>query len=251
MLERYDAACVSYLSILSEWATRIPGDWRNLRHLGFLRDYSRYCDLVVSHASGGRVLDWGAGNGHVSYLLRSTGNFKSVNSFVVNGDDRTIEFLRDGLDLSVVNSLDKAKLPYEDGSFDCVISSGVLEHVVEYGGSLDSTLGEIRRVLKPGGVFICWRLPFAFSIWEYFRHARCEWYHEDRYTPLRVKSLMSNSGFLLSELHLDGLGFVAMRASLRRSVLGHKAVDAVELFFNAHPSSHFLLNDICFVASKL
>jgi SAM-dependent methyltransferase len=249
-MDNFDYHCKLYLNSLNEWKSRLPNDWKNLRHIGYLRDYRRYIDLVVSHASGSRVLDWGAGNGHVSYLLKKSVKFKAISSFLVNADDQTINFLRNALDLSVVNSLDKIKLPYEDGAFDCVLSSGVLEHVTEYGGSLESTLGEIRRVLKPGGIFICWRLPFSFSIWEYFRYSRAEWYHEDRYTPLRVKSLVRNAGFELTEIRLDGLGFVAIRAALRRSLLGHKAVNAAEIFFDAHPSSHLLLNDICFVAAK-
>lgn len=56
-------------------------------------------------------------------------------------------------------------LPFADNSFDKVICAEVLEHIHDY----QSILGEIRRVLKPGGVFavsvprffpewICWRL---------------------------------------------------------------------------------------------
>lgn len=88
----------------------------------------------MSHASGGRVLDWGAGNGYVSYLLKKSVKFNSITSFLVNADIQTINFLSNGLDLSVVNSLERVHLPYEDEEFECVISSGVLEHVVEYGG---------------------------------------------------------------------------------------------------------------------
>ncbi len=40
------------------------------------------------------------------------------------------------------------RLPFFDGQFDCVISTQVLEHVLD----LESTFREIHRVLKPGGV---------------------------------------------------------------------------------------------------
>ena len=250
MLNYFDDHCVSYLNSLHEWRSRLPNDWKNLRHIGYLRDYRKYLDLVVQHASGGNVLDWGAGNGHCSYLLKKSGEFNSISSFLVNADNQTVDFLRNELDLNVVNSLERVHLPYNDGAFDCVISSGVLEHVVEYGGALESTLSEIFRVLTPGGVFVCWRLPFSFSIWEYFRYARSDWCHEDRYTPLRVKSLMRNFGFEVTKISLDGLGFVAMRAALRRSLFGNKAVESAEHFLDAHSSCHLLLNDICFVAVK-
>ncbi len=57
------------------------------------------------------------------------------------------------------------KLPFADATFDCVIISEVLEHLHEDG----SALGELSRVLKPGGVLaasvpregpeaLCWAL---------------------------------------------------------------------------------------------
>jgi 2-polyprenyl-6-hydroxyphenyl methylase/3-demethylubiquinone-9 3-methyltransferase len=41
-------------------------------------------------------------------------------------------------------------LPYEDGSFDAVVCVDVLEHVAD----LKKTIGEIVRVLAPGGLFL-------------------------------------------------------------------------------------------------
>lgn len=52
-----------------------------------------------------------------------------------------------------------APLPFADHSFDMVISRFVLEHVQD----LEQLLGEICRVLKPGGIFrFC--VPHALSI---------------------------------------------------------------------------------------
>jgi 2-polyprenyl-6-hydroxyphenyl methylase/3-demethylubiquinone-9 3-methyltransferase len=41
------------------------------------------------------------------------------------------------------------RIPYEDGSFDLVLASSVMEHVED----LRQALAEIHRVLRPGGVF--------------------------------------------------------------------------------------------------
>ena len=60
-------------------------------------------------------------------------------------------------------------LPFDDNSFDKVICAEVLEHIGDY----ESVLGEIKRVLKPGGIFaasvpryfpewICWQLSDAY-----------------------------------------------------------------------------------------
>lgn len=49
------------------------------------------------------------------------------------------------------NAFDCHQIPYEDACFDLVIAN----HVLFYCGELTSVLSEIRRVLKPGGMFIC------------------------------------------------------------------------------------------------
>jgi len=50
--------------------------------------------------------------------------------------------------LTVQSSGDK--MPFEDASFQTVISNSVLEHIPD----LDAVLLETARVLKPGGMFI-------------------------------------------------------------------------------------------------
>jgi len=42
-------------------------------------------------------------------------------------------------------------LPFEDNTFDIVYAANVLHHV-----DFDLTLDEIKRVLKPDGMFVCW-----------------------------------------------------------------------------------------------
>ncbi len=44
-------------------------------------------------------------------------------------------------------SLDPYRLPFDDGSIDCVVSDQVFEHVMDY----DACIAEIRRVLKSDG----------------------------------------------------------------------------------------------------
>jgi SAM-dependent methyltransferase len=94
------------------------------------------------------VLDIGCGNGEVLELLRSM----SAQPF--NGH---------GLDLgaSVVEKLRRKgltgcrhdagePLPYADGSFDTVVCSEVIEHIVD----VDRLVCEARRVLRPGGALL-------------------------------------------------------------------------------------------------
>ena len=64
------------------------------------------------------------------------------------------------------------ELPFPDASFDCVIISEVLEHL----GEDERALGEISRVLKPGGTLaasvprrgpetVCWALSKRYRTW--------------------------------------------------------------------------------------
>jgi SAM-dependent methyltransferase len=56
------------------------------------------------------------------------------------------------------------RLPYEDGVFDAVIASGVLEHVpMDY-----ESLKELNRILRPGGRLIIAYLPNRFSVQEWW-----------------------------------------------------------------------------------
>jgi SAM-dependent methyltransferase len=68
--------------------------------------------------------------------------------------DRHLELTRlnfdlEGLPIDLVKA-DAVKLPFDDGTFDCVHSFGVLHHIPDVGAVLE----EIRRVLKPGGVLL-------------------------------------------------------------------------------------------------
>jgi SAM-dependent methyltransferase len=47
---------------------------------------------------------------------------------------------------------DMRDMPFADGSFDAAASSAAIDHLDT--GDLHTTLGEVRRVLKPGGQFL-------------------------------------------------------------------------------------------------
>lgn len=114
------------------------------------------------------VLDVGCGNGQLLLALHrhlpglidrpvSLSGFDVDDSRVQRSDffHRTIDLLeRDapGMDwkgaLSQVGT--KSPWPYNDGSFDVVVSNQVLEHVSD----IDFFIDQTRRVLRPGGVSI-------------------------------------------------------------------------------------------------
>jgi SAM-dependent methyltransferase len=95
-------------------------------------------DLGVPLSKDMRILDWGCGVGVLVAEGRAAG-------YDVVGCD----FDANGAHLSAIRAQDY-RLPYPDHSIDVVISNQVLEHVMDYDGSL----AELRRVLKPGGAFL-------------------------------------------------------------------------------------------------
>jgi ubiquinone/menaquinone biosynthesis C-methylase UbiE len=53
-------------------------------------------------------------------------------------------------DRAVVSTGDASQIHAADGSFDAVFDFGIIHHVVEW----EKAVREVRRVLKPGGIFI-------------------------------------------------------------------------------------------------
>jgi len=95
--------------------------------------------------AGARVLEIGTGAGVISSeLARAAGPDGDVHS--IDTMDTRLE--KDGYDFQLTSGV---KLPYDDASFDVVVSNHVIEHV---GARTDQQvhLDEIRRILRPGGV---------------------------------------------------------------------------------------------------
>jgi SAM-dependent methyltransferase len=96
---------------------------------------------------------------------------------------------------------DGRHLPFEDASFDTVVSTEVLEHTPDPAG----LVAEMARVLRPDGIMIL-TAPFAFRLHE-------EPHDYFRYTPHGLSSLLGRVGLRIVETRPFGSVF---------SVVGHK-----------------------------
>lgn len=172
------------------------GDLLQYRRLATAHQYTRLYRLVAEHLpAGAKVLDWGCGNGHVSYALRRLGYDVSGYSFEDFGLRR---YLGDDYRFARGTADEPSSLPFSDASFDGVMSVGVLEHVRETGGDELASLHEIRRVLRPGGVFLCYHLPNRFSLIEALnRRFPSKHSHQFRYTRSDIESMCRLSGLEL------------------------------------------------------
>lgn len=96
--------------------------------------------------SGVMILDFGCGTGRIVHKLREVG-YKAYGC-----DFKFKEYFSETESLSnlnIIRLINTApyKLPFDDNTFDIVLSDQVFEHVQNY----SETLAEISRVLKPDG----------------------------------------------------------------------------------------------------
>jgi len=112
------------------------------------------------------------------------------------------------------SAAEPVKLPYADASFDAVASIGVLEHVRQTGGNEPATLQEIERVLRPGGVFVCYHFPNRASWIELAASLRRgKHHHPYRFARADVERLTRDAGLEL--LHVERYALLP-RNSLQR-----------------------------------
>jgi len=168
--------------------------------------YEKFTQLVPA---GSSVLDWGCGDGHFSYFLLKNGckvnafSLKPVEEFHWKGCSILQKFNTQYGSLFSFKEAhcdDPVILPYPDETFDAVASIGVLEHVRQAGGDELKSLLEIRRLLKPGGLFLCFHFPNQFSWIEALaRKIPSKLFHPYRYTIKDIEALNLSVNFKLEE----------------------------------------------------
>ncbi len=125
-----------------------------------------------------RVLDIGSGNGGLGIALTRAG--ANVSGIDVETDLHAISKMYAEAEGVAVDFrlYDGTRMPFEDATFDFIISISVLEHVDDP----ETILKEAHRVLKPGGIFF---LAFPNRLWPKETHSGL-W--GITYLPYRVAS---------------------------------------------------------------
>lgn len=127
-----------------------------------------FLDVLGLKSDIKNVLDVGCGLGEFGDMLTSSYGFRVT---YVDGADHCIAYLKNAGKTCYQVDLEKEKLPFEDNSFDVVVSLEVIEHL----WNTTHYLNEIRRVLVDDGVLIittpnynCWRrrVTSLFGRWE-------------------------------------------------------------------------------------
>ena len=168
--------------------------------------YKRQVSLLVQHYKNinrerhdVKVLDWGAGKGHITYLLKLAGFDVTSCDLDVNVDDSSFGQatpIIEEQNIEVVALKHGHKLPFDEATFDLVVSFGVLEHVNDD----QKSLIEIRRILKHDGRLFFTFLPYHLSWTQKIAHLRKNYYHDHLYSLKKIRTLAERANFTVEHL---------------------------------------------------
>jgi ubiquinone/menaquinone biosynthesis C-methylase UbiE len=178
----------------------------------------RRLEQIAPIAPGARVLDVGAAGGAFAVACAQLG-YDCLGVEPSDGARKNAALLAKRLGVPIRLVAGSAEsIPVESAAFDVVHAASVIEHVAR----LDEAIAEIRRVLKPGGVFwfnaasaLCPRQAeirgFPLFGWypDRLKRAIMEWVKDARpelvaysrtpavnwFTPSRARALLARHGF--------------------------------------------------------
>lgn len=161
----------------------------------FAEALPRYEFIAKKIVSGMSALNIGVGRGGLEGVLLEKGVVVSS----LDPSESAIDGLRKQYGLGERAQAGFSQcIPFPDGQFDVVVMSEVLEHLTDE--ILNSTLAEIRRVLKPGGCFIGTvpaneNLPDNRTVCPCCGEIFHRWGHVQSFSPRRLHEVLSANNF--------------------------------------------------------
>jgi len=126
------------LTSFRRWGTR---SWEDATVLNYANIEAAISD------TGGKLLDLGCDDGERTMRFAAAAGASEI--FGVEFIPERAAIAR-GRGIETVEQSLETPLPFEDRSFDVILSNQVIEHLFD----TDTFVGEIRRLLKPGGVSV-------------------------------------------------------------------------------------------------
>lgn len=137
----------------------------------FIRTSIFKCIQDNMHLFSGKLLDAGCGKmPYRSYIVSNS----AVSKYIGLDIENSLEY---DANIKPDVTWDGNTMPFEDNSFDCILSTEVLEHCFDFRNYIKESL----RVLKPGGHFF-FTVPYLWPLHETP--------HDNfRYTPFALKTV--------------------------------------------------------------
>jgi SAM-dependent methyltransferase len=177
-------------------------------------------DIKRRLPAAANVLDWGCGMGQMTYLMKRRG--LRVTSYDVRSAGDMLADVPLTHTFERIVSQEPTRLPFDNSSFDAVLSCGVLEHVDEFSevGNERKSLGEIARVLRTGGLLLIYQLPQR-DAWQESIIRRCKlgYAHPRRYATAEIVGMLKQASFVVREIRRANLipkNLTGMPAALRK-----------------------------------
>lgn len=177
-----------------------------------------YFDRVAPNWTGLEVLDLGCGGGFMAEpLARRGARVTGVDPSVASLEAARKHAQAQGLDIDYREGIGEA-IPLEDRSIDRVVCMDVLEHVQD----LKKVLAEVRRVLRPHGLFFFdtvnrnWlsRLLAVTVVEDILRVIPKGTHDPDKFIrPAEMRHHLENSGFTVKDAFV-GMGPVGVNRRL-------------------------------------
>lgn len=163
---------------IKEKACKIePNNWyltqSELTTLGY-KHIAKEIAKFIPPSTNKKILDWGGGMGILTFFIEKLGYTSFYYDFKYGGPVYDLFFKT--LKSPKVFAEDPIKLPFEDSTFDGVVSCGVLEHVQD----TFSSINEVIRILKPGGYFFVFHYPNKLSYIEFLAKLAGQKTHEHK-----------------------------------------------------------------------
>ena len=114
-----------------------------------MNNYQFCTDFILSNydVHSIKVLDFGCGSGNlVEYMLLSNINCYGCDIYYEGGSSENLPH-KDLLKNHKILCMESESIPFENSSFDLIVSNQVFEHIP----NIEKALSEISRVLKPDG----------------------------------------------------------------------------------------------------
>jgi ubiquinone/menaquinone biosynthesis C-methylase UbiE len=153
--------------------------------------------LIPVNYRQGRILDIGCGS--YPLFLTSTDFADKYGLDKVVQKDQVVLFKEKNIELVNFDSEQEKPLPFEDNFFDSVTMLAVFEHIEP--DKLVGMLKEIKRVLKPGGMYVMttpavWTdgLLRTLAKFNLVSPAEIE-EHKDAYSCKRIREILTQAGF--------------------------------------------------------
>ncbi len=183
---------------------------------GNLQTNLEFLALTEVLKPGDRILEIGCGIGSIVFELSGKG-------YDITGIDISSEAIEYGrkkygdirLEVQAAETL-----PYEDESFNAVLSFDLFEHIA----SIDKHISEVERVLRPGGHYL-FQTPNKYSnvIYETLWTRSLQWrrYHPSLHSPRQLRRRLARHGFGTRFVKMNPMNEFTLRKLQKLGPIGH------------------------------